>query len=115
MLLCTLRAPYRLSPYTSPLYRSLWPEAKDYLITLSNSANVAVVDMVMPGWQDYALSIDRMCTSVWAGEDPKAALARAAAEWDVVTQRIGMDSQRAAYEQFRKRPACIPAPTTANR
>lgn len=113
MLPYTLRDPYRLSHYTSPLYRSLWPAAKDYLISLSNSANVAVVDMVMPGWQDYALSIDRMCTSVWAGEDPKAALARAAAEWDVVTQRIGVDSQRAAYEQFLKLPGCYPDHTIA--
>jgi len=68
-----LRDPYRLSHFTSPLYRSLWPNAKDYLINLSNSANGAVLDMIMPGWQDYALSIDRMCTAVWAGEDPKTA------------------------------------------
>jgi multiple sugar transport system substrate-binding protein len=58
----------------------------------------------MPGWQDYALSIDRMCTSVWAGEDPKAALANAAAEWDGVTKKLGVDSQRAAYQQFLKLP-----------
>ena len=70
-----LRDPYRMSHYTSPLYRSLWPDAKDYLINLSNSANGAVLDMIMPGWQDYALSIDRMCTAVWAGEDPQTALA----------------------------------------
>jgi multiple sugar transport system substrate-binding protein len=113
MLPYTLRDPYRLSHYTSPLYRSLWPAAKDYLITLSNSANIAVEDMFMPGWQDYALTIDRMCTSVWAGEDPKAALARAAAEWDGVTQRVGVDSQRAAYEQFLKLPGCYPDHTIA--
>ena len=84
-----LRDPYRMSHYTSPLYRALWPNAKDYLINLSNSANGAVLDMIMPGWQDYALSIDRMCTAVWAGEDPKTALQRAAAEWDATTQKLG--------------------------
>ena len=100
----TLRDPYRLSHFKSPLYRALWPGAKDYLVNLSNSANVSVVDMIMPGWQDYALSIDRMCTSVWAGEDPKAALGTAAAEWDRVTQRFGIDAQRAAYQQFMRLP-----------
>jgi multiple sugar transport system substrate-binding protein len=104
MLPYTLRDPYRLSHYTSPLYRALWPNAKDYLINLSNSANGAVVDMIMPGWQDYALSIDRMCTAVWAGEEPKTALARAAAEWDAVTQRLGTESQAAAYRQFLQLP-----------
>jgi multiple sugar transport system substrate-binding protein len=99
-----LRDPYRLSHFTSPLYRSLWPNAKDYLINLSNSANGAVLDMIMPGWQDYALSIDRMCTAVWAGEDPKTALQRAAAEWDATTERLGVDSQRDAYLQFVKLP-----------
>ena len=99
-----LRDPYRMSHYTSPLYRALWPNAKDYLINLSNSANGAVLDMIMPGWQDYALSIDRMCTAVWAGEDPKTSLQRAAAEWDATTQKLGVDSQRAAYQQFMKLP-----------
>jgi multiple sugar transport system substrate-binding protein len=99
-----LRDPYRLSHYTSPLYRSLWPNAKAYLINLNNSANGAVLDMIMPGWQDYALSIDRMCTAVWAGEDSKTALQRAAAEWDTTTQKLGIDSQRDAYQQFLKLP-----------
>ena len=44
------------------------PTAKDYLVNLNNSANVGLLDMIMPGWQDYALSLDRMCTSVWAGD-----------------------------------------------
>jgi multiple sugar transport system substrate-binding protein len=104
MLPYTLRDPYRLSHYTSPIYRSLWPSAKEYLVNLSNSANVSVVDMVMPGAQDYALTIDRMCTAVWAGEDPATALAKASAEWDATTAKIGVASQRAAYEQFLKLP-----------
>ena len=52
----------------------LLPNAKEYLVNLNNSAKVGLLDMIMPGWQDYALSIDRMCTAVWAGADPKAAL-----------------------------------------
>jgi multiple sugar transport system substrate-binding protein len=104
MLPYALRDPYRLSHFKSGLYRQLWPDAKDYLINLNNSANVGLIDMIMPGWQDYALSIDRMCTSVWAGTDPKEALETAAAEWDQTTERLGAESQKAFFEEFKKLP-----------
>ena len=104
MLPYSLRDPYRLSHYKSELYRSLWPDAPAYLINLCNSANVGLLDMVMPGWQDYALSIDRMCSSVWAGTDPKTALQTAAAEWDQTTERLGKDSQKAFFAEYRKLP-----------
>ncbi len=104
MLPYTLRDPYRMSHYNSPDYRALWPASKEYLSTLAEAANGGVVDMIMPGWQDYALSLDQMCTSVWAGTDPHAALTKAAAEWDAITDKIGVDSQRAAYQQFLKLP-----------
>jgi len=108
MLPYSLRDPYRISHFTSEDYRALWPDAKDYLVNLSNSANVALVDLIMPGWQDYALSLDRMCTEVWAGGDPKATLDKAAAEWDGITDRIGTDSQKAAYAEFKKLPGSYP-------
>jgi len=106
MLPYTLRDPFRISHYNSPIYRSLWPAAKDYLIGLGRATNTGVVDLIMPGWQDYALSLDRMCTSVWAGEDPAAALKKAAAEWDQTTQKLGIEAQRAAYGEFLKLPGC---------
>ena len=92
MLPYALRDPYRLSHFKSELYGELFPSAKDYLSNLNNSANVGLLDMIMPGAQDYFLSIDRMCTAVWAGTDPKAALQTAAAEWDATTERLGVDS-----------------------
>ncbi len=104
MLPYALRDPYRLSHFKSELYGSLFPTAKEYLRNLNASANVGLLDMIMPGWQDYALSIDRMCTSVWAGTDPKAALEVAAAEWDVTTERLGVDSQKAFFEEYKKLP-----------
>jgi multiple sugar transport system substrate-binding protein len=104
MLPYSLRDPYRLSHFKSPLYQSLWPTAKEYLANLSNSANKGLLDMIMPGWQDYALSIDRMCTSVWAGTDPKAALQTAAAEWNVTTERLGVASQKAFFAEYKKLP-----------
>ena len=100
----SLRDPYRLSHYKSDLYRSLWPGAREYLINLNNSANVGLVDLIMPGWQDYALSLDRMCSEAWAGGDLRTVLKKAAAEWDGVTERIGTASQKAAYAEFKKLP-----------
>jgi multiple sugar transport system substrate-binding protein len=101
MLPYTLRDPYRLSHYNSPIYRSLWPSAKEYLIALSDAANGSLVDLIMPGAQDYALTLDRMCTAVWAAT-PATALTKANAEWDVVTPRSVCPS--AAREQFLKLP-----------
>ena len=104
MLPYALRDPYRISHFKSELYGQLFPSAKEYLINLNNSANVALLDPIMPGAQDYFLSLDRMATSVWAGEDPQKALETAAAEWDQTTDRLGVESQKAFYEEFKKLP-----------
>jgi multiple sugar transport system substrate-binding protein len=45
-----------------------------------------------------------MCTAVWGGQDPKGALEKAAAEWDTTNKRLGIDVQKAAYDQFKKLP-----------
>jgi multiple sugar transport system substrate-binding protein len=104
MLPYALRDPYRLSHFKSELYGQLFPTAKDYLRNLNDSANVGLLDLIMPGAQDYFLSIDRMCTAVWAGADPKASLETAAAEWDATTERLGKDSQKGYYQEFLKLP-----------
>ena len=104
MLPYALRDPYRLSHFKSDLYGKLFPTAKDYLRNLNDSANVGLLDIIMPGSQDYLLSLDRLCTAVWAGTDPKAALETAAAEWDATTQRLGVDSQKGYYEEYKKLP-----------
>lgn len=104
MLPYALRDPYRLSHFKSDLYAGLFPSAKEYLVNLNNSANVGLLDPIMPGAQDYFLSIDRMCTAVWAGGDPEALLKTAASEWDATTDRLGADSQKAFYAEFLKLP-----------
>jgi multiple sugar transport system substrate-binding protein len=104
MLPYALRDPYRISHFKSDLYAQLWPDAKLYLANLNNSANVGLLDPIMPGAQDYFVSLDRMATSVWAGTDPKTALETAAAEWDAATERLGVDSQKAFYQEFLKLP-----------
>lgn len=104
MLPYALRDPYRISHFKSELYGALFPSAKEYLANLNNSANVGLLDPIMPGAQDYFLSIDRMCTAVWAGADPKASLETAATEWNETTDRLGVESQKAFYTEFLKLP-----------
>ncbi len=108
-----LRDPYRSSHFRSPQYRKLWPTARDYLSTLNDAANNAVLDVIIPGWPDYALTIDRMCTAVWHGADPKGELQRAAADWDRTTTKLNSDAQRAAYRQFLKLPGSTAQNTVA--
>jgi multiple sugar transport system substrate-binding protein len=45
-----------------------------------------------------------MCTAVWAGTDPKSALQTAATEWDTTTDRLGADSQKAFFDEYKKLP-----------
>jgi multiple sugar transport system substrate-binding protein len=104
MLPYALRDPYRLSHYKSPKYRALWPHAKAYLINLANAANEGVLNPIMPGTADYAVSLDRACTSAYAGTNSKSALATAAKEWDGITSKLGTSKQREAYAAFLKLP-----------
>ncbi len=104
MLPYALRDPYRISHFKSELYGELFPSAPEYLKNLNNSANVGLLDPIMPGAQDYQLTLDRMCTSVWAGTDPMEALKTAAAEWDMTTDNLGAELQKAFYEEFLKLP-----------
>jgi len=104
MLPYTLRDPYRISHYKSPAYRKLWPSAKEYLITLNDAANDAVIDMIMSGAGDYANALDRAMTAIYAGKDIQSGLNDAAKEWESITDKLGRDKQKAAYAQFLKLP-----------
>jgi multiple sugar transport system substrate-binding protein len=104
MLPYTLRDPYRISHYKAPQYRRLWPNAKEYLITLADAANDAVIDMIMSGAGDYANALDRAMTAIYAGKSVKSGLDDAAREWDSITKKLGVENQRKAYAEFLKLP-----------
>jgi len=115
MLPYTLRDPYRISHYKSKAYRALWPAAREYLIGLANGANNAVIDMVMTGAADYANALDRAMTGMYAGTSVKKGLDGAAKEWDAITQKLGVNAQRAAYATFLKLPGATAKNTIAAR
>jgi len=110
MLPFALRDPYRLSHFESPLYNTAWPEAPEYLDKLQE-AMTGQWELGVPGAREYMEAIDNACTSAYAGTDPKAALDEAAARWDAITERLGVESQKAAYQQWLKNPWNRPGPT----
>lgn len=99
-----LRDPYRTSHFEDEGYRNLWPTAGDYLDTIDEAADNAVIDLTIPGAFEYIAALDQGLTSIWAGEDPQSALDNIAAEWDRITDQIGAEEARAAWEVFLQIP-----------
>jgi len=99
-----LRDPYRLSHYASAEYQSLWPEAPAYLQVLQDAADVAVIDLVIPGATEYNAAIDQAMLAIWAGTDPQAALDTAAAEWDRITDSIGVEAATESWLTYLELP-----------
>ncbi|GAB4540383.1 MAG: extracellular solute-binding protein [Anaerolineae bacterium] len=111
MLPFALRDPYRLSHFDSPLYQSAWPEATEYLETLKKAGLSGQWELGIPGSREYMEAIDNAVTGAYAGKDPQAALDEAAARWDEITERLGVEAQKAAYEKWLQNPWNRPGPT----
>jgi multiple sugar transport system substrate-binding protein len=103
-----LRDPYRLSHYASKEYRGKWPNANEYLDTLKLGAEKGLLDLSIPGAREYEEALDRATVAAYAGTPAKEALDRAAADWDAITQRIGVDKQRQAYQEWASKPNAYP-------
>src|ERR671915_306596 len=101
MLPYALRDPYRLSHFASEDYRARWPNAGDYLDTLSAAADGALLDIVMPGSSEYHTALDQLVTAAQAGTPVEEALASGNAAFNEITDRIGRESQMEAYENFK--------------
>ena len=104
MLPYALRDPYRLSHFASEEYRSRWATAGEYLDTLSAIADGALLDLIMPGTNEYHTALDQMVTSAQSGTNVADALATANAAFNEITDRIGRDKQKAAYQEFLALP-----------
>lgn len=102
MLPYALRDPYRMSHFASEEYRARWASAGEYLDTLEAAADGALLDIIMPGANEYHVVLDQMVTSAQAGTDVAEALATANAGFNDITDRIGRETQKAAYQEFIK-------------
>jgi multiple sugar transport system substrate-binding protein len=100
-----LRDPFRFSHYNAPEYQALWGGAKDYLKVLQDGAAAGFADFSWIETYKYQDAMSRAVLGAIAGADPRESLDALAAEWDALTDEIGVDRQRAAYEAWAAKPS----------
>ncbi|MFM8745109.1 MAG: extracellular solute-binding protein [Aestuariivirga sp.] len=103
-----LRDPFRDSHFTSPEYLAKWPDAKDYLAALQAGATNGLLDLSLLQTDKYEETLRQMISKLWAGEDPKAIADAAAAEWDAITEKIGVDKQKEVYSSWASKSGAYP-------
>ena len=100
---CAIRSGSRTM--NSPEYQNLWPGAKDYLKVLKDGAAAGYADFSFIETFKYQDAMSRAVSAAIGGEDPKAALDAMAAEWDQITESVGVDKQREAYKVWAAKPS----------
>ena len=104
----TLRDPFRTSHYSNPEYLAKWPDAKDYLGTLKTASETGLFDLSLIQTDKYEEVLRLGFSRLWAGEDPKVILDDLARQWDEITQRVGVEKQRAVYAAWEAKPGAYP-------
>lgn len=102
------RDPFRLSHYSSEEYRSRWPEAGEYLDALKDGGTKGLLDLSIKGTFQYQDALARAVQAALAGSDPTEVLNTAAAEWDQITESIGIEAQTLAYRDWAAKPNAYP-------
>ncbi len=103
-----LRDPFREAHYTDPEYLSRWADAKHYLAALRRGADTGLLDLSLLQVDKYEEVLRQAMTRLWAGEDSKSILDDTAAQWDKLTNRIGLEKQKAAYGAWASKPNAYP-------
>lgn len=103
-----LRDPFRNSHYTDPVYLSRWPEAKQYLATLKEASETGLLDLSLLQTDKYEEVLRQSISRLWAGEDPKKILDDGAKQWDAITDKIGVDKQKAVYTSWASKSGAYP-------
>ncbi len=104
----TLRDPFRISHFSSPEYLSRWPNAKDYLAALKAGSETGLLDLSLLQTDKYEEVLRQAISKLWAGDDPKAILDAAAGDWDAITDKIGVDKQKAVYQAWAAKGGAYP-------
>ena len=103
-----LRDPFRNSHFESEEYKSRWPEAPQYLAALNQGAIDGLLDLSIIQTDRYEEALRQGISRLWAGDDPQTILNDVCAQWDQLTDRIGVDKQREAYTAWAANPAAYP-------
>ena len=104
-----LRDPFRDSHFTNPGYLALWPDAKDYLAALQEGAQTGLLDLSLIQTDKYEEALRQGISRLWAGDDPQKILDDTAAQWDAITEQVGVDKQRAVYESWAAKSGAYPS------
>ena len=103
-----LRDPFRESHFTDKDYLSRWKDAPAYLKTLREGADTGLLDLSILQIDKYEEALRQSVTRLWAGEDAKTILDDVAAQWDGLTEKIGVEKQKAAYADWASKPNAYP-------
>lgn len=103
-----LRDPFRTSHFQNAEYRSKWPTAPEYLDILEAGAQTGLLDLSLLQIDRYNEALRQGFSRLWAGEDPQKILDDVAADWDKLTDRIGVDKQRRVYVDWASKPNSYP-------
>lgn len=104
----TLRDPFRTSHYESPEYRKLWPDAGAYLDTIKLSGEKGLLDLSLLQQDKYDEAMTKAISSLWAGEDPKTVADNLAAQFDAITEKVGVDKKKEIYAAWAAKPGAYP-------
>ncbi len=103
-----LRDPFRDNHFASEEYKKLWPEAPEYLAALQAGAVSGLLDLSIIQTDRYEEGLRQAISRLWGGDDPQTILDETAASWDQVTDKIGIDKQKAAYQAWASKPNAYP-------
>lgn len=103
-----LRDPFRDSHFVNKEYMSKWPEAKEYLATLEEGAKTGLLDLSLIQTDKYEEAIRQGISKLWAGDDPKRIADEIAKQWDEITQRVGLEKQKAVYKAWAAKGGAYP-------
>ena len=109
MLPFGLRDPIRYSEFADPEYNGLWPNAPAYLATLKEGSETALMDLSVRSANQYWDALARGVQAAIAGTPAQEALDDIAADWDEITERIGVDKQKKAYTTWANKPNAYPS------
>jgi multiple sugar transport system substrate-binding protein len=94
----TIMDPWRNSHFKAEKFRKAFPGADEYLDAILKTFPHVVPDPVIPGANEYQRKLSFEITEALAKrKSPKDALDSAAREWDKITERRGLDKQKAAW------------------
>ncbi len=103
-----LRDPFRESHYVNKEYLAKWPDAKHYLAALKDASKTGLLDLSLIQTDKYEEALRQGISRLWAGEDPKKILDDVAAQWDQITQQVGVEKQKAVYGAWAAKSGAYP-------